>query len=283
MKVSIVTISFNQGQYLERAIRSVLEQTYSDIEYIVVDPGSTDGSRDIIEKYRDRISRIVFEPDEGPVDGLNKGFALATGQIFGFLNSDDVLFPEAVERAVDVLQRHPDTGAVSGHGYMIDEKGRVMRRFYSDRAHPWWYSRQACYVMQQSTFFRREAFETAGRFDKAAKIWWDGELFLEMSKLGCQFKVVNEFWSAFTIHSESLTGQEQLTLHTERAQRHRKLMAEGVRRFYYKGTGEELPAPASAKFYGARLLRHARHPWRTAIRICEKLGFQPDGRLRIPV
>ena len=74
-RVSIVTISFNQEKFLERTIRSVLAQDYPEIEYIVVDPGSTDGSRDIIERYRDRIAHVIFEPDKGPSDGLNKGFA----------------------------------------------------------------------------------------------------------------------------------------------------------------------------------------------------------------
>ncbi len=78
MKVSVVTISYNQAEFLEQCIRSVIEQDYDDIEYIVVDPGSTDGSRDIIEKYHDYIDHIIFEPDCGPADGLNKGFAHAT-------------------------------------------------------------------------------------------------------------------------------------------------------------------------------------------------------------
>src|ERR1039458_1375445 len=94
-RVSIVTISFNQAEFIERTILSVLTQDYLDIEYIVVDPGSTDGSRDIIERYRSRISKIILRPDRGAADGLNNGFAEATGEIFGFLNSDDLLRPGA--------------------------------------------------------------------------------------------------------------------------------------------------------------------------------------------
>jgi glycosyltransferase involved in cell wall biosynthesis len=86
-KVSIVTISYNQCAFLERAIQSVLAQNYPEVEYIVVDPGSTDGSRDIIERYRSRISKLILEPDKGPVDGLNKGFSVATGEIYGYLNA----------------------------------------------------------------------------------------------------------------------------------------------------------------------------------------------------
>ena len=89
MKFSVVTVSFNQRQYLEEALTSVLEQDYPAIEYIVVDPGSTDGSRELIESFRDRLASIVFEADQGAADGLNKGFQRASGDIFGFLNSDD--------------------------------------------------------------------------------------------------------------------------------------------------------------------------------------------------
>ena len=89
MKISVVTISYNQACYLEQTIISVLNQDYENVEYIVVDPGSTDGSRDIIEKYRNRIQHIIYERDVGPADGLNKGFAVATGDVFYFINSDD--------------------------------------------------------------------------------------------------------------------------------------------------------------------------------------------------
>ena len=91
MRVSIVTISFNQAPYLERALQSVLTQSYPDVEYIVVDPGSSDGSREIIERYRSRLAGVVLEPDNGPADGLNREFAQASGEVFGHPNPDDVL------------------------------------------------------------------------------------------------------------------------------------------------------------------------------------------------
>ena len=132
-KVSIVTISYNQCRFLERTIQSVLAQDYPQIEYIVVDPGSTDGSRELIESYRDRITRVIFEPDRGAADGLNKGFAAATGEILGFLNSDDVLYPNAVRRAVSFLEEHPDIVVVSGNAKVIDPEDRVLRLAYSDK------------------------------------------------------------------------------------------------------------------------------------------------------
>jgi glycosyltransferase involved in cell wall biosynthesis len=96
MRISIVTISFNQGKFLRQCIDSILTQTDCDVEYIVVDPGSTDGSRALIESYGDRIIK-VFEPDEGPADGLNQGFKCATGEIYGFVNADDYLLPGSLK------------------------------------------------------------------------------------------------------------------------------------------------------------------------------------------
>ena len=94
MKVSIVTISFNQARFLRRAITSVLSQDYPDIEYIVVDPGSTDGSREIINAYGPRLASVIFDPDDGPADGLNRGFQLATGDVLAYINADDALLTQ---------------------------------------------------------------------------------------------------------------------------------------------------------------------------------------------
>src|ERR1700761_7428026 len=112
MKVSIVTISFNQGAFLESAIRSVLEQDYGDIEYIVVDPGSTDGSREILERYRDRITKLILDPDDGPADGLNHGLAAATGEIFAYINADDMLLPGAVREAIGAFAKYPGADVI---------------------------------------------------------------------------------------------------------------------------------------------------------------------------
>ena len=111
VKVSIVTISFNQADFLEEAILSVLGQDYPDIEYIIVDAGSTDGSLEIIERYRERLAAVIVGPDAGPADGLNKGFRLATGSICGYINADDAYLPGAISSAVKAFERHPDAGA----------------------------------------------------------------------------------------------------------------------------------------------------------------------------
>lgn len=204
MKVSIVTISFNQGKYLRECMESVLAQASSDLEYIVVDPGSTDGSREIIESYGDRVVP-VFERDAGPADGLNRGFKRATGDVFGFINADDVLMPGAVRCAVNALVERR-TAVVHGHAYVIDGQGQIKRKLYSDKFNLKAAAYGACVVIQPSTFFLRRAFEAVGGFEMENRSNWDGELFIDMALAGFKFSVLNEFLSAYRVYAESITG-----------------------------------------------------------------------------
>lgn len=207
-RVSIVTISFNQAKFIERTIQSVLAQDYSDIEYIVVDPGSTDGSREIIEKYRSRISKIILKPDRGAADGLNNGFAEATGDILGFLNSDDLLLSGSLSSVVQFFEEKKDIDVVSGQSDLIGPDDCFLRRLYSDRMsiHRCIYG--GVILIQQSTFFRREIFERVGGFRVENKMYWDGELFLDMARAGGKFAAVDNCWSAFRIHPQSITGSK---------------------------------------------------------------------------
>jgi len=206
LRVSIVTISFNQAEFLERAIRSVIEQDYPDVEYIVVDPGSTDGSREIIEKYRSRISKVILEPDTGPANGLNKGFAAATGEIFGYINADDAFLPGAISKGVAALRERPQADVVYGHCYIIDRQGKVVRRSRSVAFNLRGYAYGGVVIMQQSSFFRRRAFESAGGFNEANRTCWDAELLMEMALNGCRLELVDDYWSLYAIYPGSITA-----------------------------------------------------------------------------
>lgn len=210
MKVSIVTVSFNQAAFLERAILSVLNQNYHDVEYIVVDPGSTDGSREIIERYRDRIDRIVFTPDSGAAEGLNNGMAGATGEVLGFLNSDDVLLPGAIARIVSAFTEISNTDLVTGHAFIIDSENHRLRRSYTDRFHLRAFAYDACLICQQSTFFRASIFRKVGGFNEQNRIAWDAELFLDLLSWADQYVILDDFLSAFRLHSEAITGGAKL-------------------------------------------------------------------------
>jgi len=207
MKISIVTISCNQERFLKDAIQSVLDQDYHDVEYIIVDPGSRDGSRDIIKSYRDHIDKIVFDPDDGPPQGLNHGFACASGQVFGFLNADDMLLPGALSSVASCFQRHPRADVVAAHGWLVDANGKQMRKKLSNRFSAWRYLHQGAHLLQQSTFFRADAFHKVGGFNEANKTCWDGELWLDMALAGCQFRVLNEYLSYFRTYDDSITGK----------------------------------------------------------------------------
>jgi glycosyltransferase involved in cell wall biosynthesis len=207
MKISIVTISYNQAKFLEQAIRSVIEQDYPNIEYIVVDPGSTDGSREIIERYRDRIDKIIFEPDRGPADGLNKGFSNATGDIFGFINSDDYLLPGALTKAAFAFASASDKDVLSGHSVIVNAHGDEINRFYSRRFSLTRFVYGASVLAQQSTFFRRNVFQKVGGFNGENRINWDGELWVDLAICGAIFGRIPKFLSAFRIHDEGITGR----------------------------------------------------------------------------
>lgn len=253
LSVSLVTISYNQASFLRQAIESVVRQKARDrIQYIVVDPGSTDRSRDIIEAYRPSIDVISYEADNGPADGLNKGFATAEGDVFGFLNSDDILYPDAVSAALQWFEKEPDVDVVSAHGFAIDEKGRKLRRIFSDKFSARSYAYGGCSLVQQSTFFRRSAFLRAGGFNIDNISSWDGELFVTMALNGARFGRVNAFWSEFRLHRLGISGSGRLDADAAwksyRAQIFEKIIGREER--------------ASDQLYraGYRLLKHTRTP-----------------------
>jgi len=210
MKVTIVTISFNQAEFLEEAMLSVLNQSYKNIEYIVVDPGSTDGSREIIEKYRNRIAHVIFEPDDGPADGLNNGFSKATGDIYAYLNADDILLPEVVSKMVGYFQRFSDADVISGHGEVIDADSNRLYRDFSDLFSLKSFLSGGGVVIQQSTFFNAQFYKLAGGFNAKNRNCWDGELMLDMALHGAKFKVVNAFIGGFRLHEQSISGSGRL-------------------------------------------------------------------------
>lgn len=205
--ISIVTISYNQRPYIAECLRSVLEQEGPAVEYIVVDAGSTDGSREVIERYRPGLARFIAEPDGGPADGLNKGFAAASADIFGYLNADDRYVPGALSYVVDYFRRHPDVDVLCGAIRIIDAQGRASaRKRTSDRFDLADYAAGICTVGQQATFFRRGIFERAGRFNVANRIAWDGELLVDMALAGARYATVRKVLGDFRIYGDSITG-----------------------------------------------------------------------------
>lgn len=208
MKISIVTISFNQQQYLPACIESILSQEDCELEYIVVDPGSTDDSRQIIESYGDQILK-VFERDAGPADGLNRGFARATGDIFGFINSDDYLLPEALKTVTQFFTKQGNNVFVTGQGYTENEYGartpiHPNRLTTSNMLH------RSGVVFQQSTFFPAELYKKANGFNDQNKTCWDYELFLRFLLQGATHQVIEQELAVFRLYQGSISGSGRL-------------------------------------------------------------------------
>ena len=208
--ISIITISMNQGRYLPTAVNSVLSQRDVDLEYVIVDAGSTDGSREYLATLTDPRVRLLFEPDEGPADGLNKGVRSTTGVVVGYLNADDVYLAGALRGVDDVFRREPGVDVVYGDGWIVDGESRVVRHFESTP----WGLRQYLFggvsVLQQSTFFRRAAFDRTAGFNMLNATCWDGELLVDMALAGARFRHARADWSAFRLHREGISGSGRL-------------------------------------------------------------------------
>lgn len=252
-RVSIVTISFNQAAFLEACVQSVVSQDAPDIEYIVVDPGSTDASRDILSRHAGRIHRQILEPDRGPADGLNKGFAATTGDILGYINADDRYVPGAIGFARRFFADNPEIDVLCGAIRIVDRQGRAaLRARTSDRFDLAHYAAGTCTVGQQATFFRRRAYEKAGGFNAENRINWDGELLVDMALAGARFATTSKILGEFRIYAESITGSKR---HEERLWAEHRRVAEKIR-----ARGVPLYSPLQSAlrrfFYKANIARH---------------------------
>lgn len=177
--VSIVTPSYNQADYLEETIRSVLEQGYEPLEYVVVDDGSTDGSFELAERYGDRLT-LIRQENSGQPAAINRGFAATNGELMGYLNSDDTLLPGALDTMVAELEREPKALLVYGDAYYSNERSE-RTGYLPARGFDVAEMQRACdnHVVQPSTLWRREAWERYGPFDETAYYFFDFEFFMQ--------------------------------------------------------------------------------------------------------
>jgi glycosyltransferase involved in cell wall biosynthesis len=200
--VSIVTPSYNQASFLEETMRSVLEQDYPRIEYIVVDDGSTDGSVEIIRRYADRLAWWARQENAGQVAALNRGFERSTGEYMGYLNSDDTLLPGAVSRMVEELERDRDLWLVYGDALYTDERSRRTGYLPSREFDVAEMVRRADnHVVQPSTLWRREGWERFGPLSEDGWYFFDFEFFLRFPPE--RVRRIPEPLSTYRIHSEA--------------------------------------------------------------------------------
>lgn len=202
-KLTVVTPSFNQAQFLERTILSILNQNYPNLEYIIIDGGSRDGSVDIIRKYEKYLAYWVSEKDHGQSDALNKGYERATGDIIGWQNSDDIYLPDAFTKAVRELQGHSEAEVVFSNRLDVDEHDNLIgeSRFTPFSTVVYWYDGMC--LSNQSTFWRRRMFARSGMIDPELQVAMDYEFFLRAALRGARFHHVRDYWGAIRLHSAS--------------------------------------------------------------------------------
>lgn len=202
--VTIVTPSFNQARFLEATIQSVFNQTYPNIEYIIIDGGSTDNSKKIIQKYADQLAYWVSEPDKGQTEAINKGFAKATGKYLAWLNSDDTYEPHAVAEAVALLEENPELGLVYGDAHVIDENSQPMWKFPARQTDykklRWGY----VHIPQQSAFWRADLWKRVGPLDPSFYFAMDYDLWVRLAEIS-QLRYYSRVWANFRFHDDSKT------------------------------------------------------------------------------
>ncbi len=214
-KISIITPTLNQGAFIERTIRSILDQNYPHLELIVMDGGSRDGTIDILKKYENRL-KWVSEKDEGQSDAINKGISRSTGDIVAYLNSDDLYEPGALHHVADFFLSHPDAMWLAGRCRIIDERDREIRRAIT--AYKNFLLRHYSYGMllvtnpisQPATFWRRAVVDELGLFDRSEHLVMDYEYWL---RIGKKYRpaILNDYLASFRVYAASKTSSSFMT------------------------------------------------------------------------
>lgn len=222
-KITIVTPSFNQSQFLERTILSVLNQNYQNLEYIIIDGGSADGSVEIIKKYKKYLDYWISEKDKGQSHALNKGFKLCTGEYIGWQNSDDIYLPNVFEEFAKISDQFPDYDIYYSNRLNIDENENVINKvYYVSPSWPYikYYSKyRGMALCNQTSFLRKNILEKVGYIDESLKIAMDTDFFLRCVLQKKRFYYVNSFWGGFRRHICAKTCKIDIQGHERKSER----------------------------------------------------------------
>ena len=205
--VTVVTPSYNQVQYLEQTIRSVLGQGYPSLEYFIIDGGSQDGSLDIIQRYQDQLSYWVSEPDLGQTDAINKGFDRARGDFLAWLNSDDTYEPRALFEMVDFFETHPEVGMVYGSTLYIDETGTPVGQYPARQTSYRGLRQGVNTISQQAMFFRSKLWDMVGPLDPTFYYAMDYDLWVRIAQI-TPIAFHDRHWANFRLQSASKSLRE---------------------------------------------------------------------------
>jgi glycosyltransferase involved in cell wall biosynthesis len=206
-KISIITPSFNQGAFLEETILSVLDQGYPSLEYIVIDGGSTDNSKEILQRYDRQITYWVSEKDNGQSHAINKGFSRASGKIVSWLCSDDVYTPGTLHKVADHFEANEKAGMIHGKTILFDNKGKELVKGAVDKDLALKYFAVIPYP-QPSSFFRKEILDQTGPLDESLHFGMDYDLLIRFA-LKAPIAKVDEIFSKYRLHDDSKTVSQQ--------------------------------------------------------------------------
>lgn len=224
-KISVVTVCYNMAQYIETTIKSVLSQEYPNLEYIIIDGGSTDGTQKIIEKYKEQLAYYISEPDNGMYDAINKGFSKATGDIIAWINADDIYMPWTLQTVNDVFTNYPETQWLGGKYAFLNEDGTLAQIFpktsircQKDIKNGWCREGVLGPLQQESMFWKREVYVKSGGLDTSYKYAGDFELWTRFAEHTCLTKIDIPL-AAFRKRKTSLSkaGKEKYDAEIEKA------------------------------------------------------------------
>jgi glycosyltransferase involved in cell wall biosynthesis len=212
LSFSVITPSFNQGQFIERTIQSVLSQTGVEFNYMVCDGGSSDNTVDILRQYQDWI-QWVSEPDAGQADAVNKGIQNTMGDIIAWINSDDIYYPNALKKVRQIFETHPAVQVVYGDANHIDEVDQIIEPYPTE---PWNYQhlKDICFICQPATFFRRELVDTHGLLSAQLKYCMDYELWLRFGQY-TDFYYLPEVLAGSRFYENTKTLGQRTAVHFE--------------------------------------------------------------------
>ena len=213
MKVSVVTPSYQQGQFIERTLQSVAIQSGPEIEHVVFDGGSTDGTVEILKQFSPSV-RWISKKDRGQTDAVNQGICATDGEIIGWLNSDDIYYPGAIARVVEYFQFHPEIDVVYGQADHIDLQDQAFEPYTTES---WKFKRlqETCFICQPALFFRRRVTEKNGLLNESLTYCMDYEYWLRLGKAGVRFGYLKEKLAGSRLYADNKTLGARLKVHKE--------------------------------------------------------------------